>query len=212
MLLVVVLVVVVVSGYVAFVVLAFTPAAYLSARWVAAAPAVMLEQQSPIAALRRSWALSKSNIWRCLGFVILLTLFSSLVIGLPLSVAQQVATILMPTQFALIAMVGAIAGYLASILYQPIYATGMAMLYYDLRVRVPKPTISRCGSPRWKRKSPRMAPLRSLGAFTLLMGVWLWVAMTPGVAAQSLQRTLTLAEYQVELGRAFDPVGAGGRG
>jgi hypothetical protein len=135
MILVVVAVVAAVVGYVAFIILAMTPAAYLSARWVAAAPAIMLEQQGPVAALKRSWRLSKGHIWRCIGFVVLLTLFSSLVIGLPLSMAQQMAMVFMPAQISLVAMLGTIAGYVASILYQPIYATGVALLYFDLRVR-----------------------------------------------------------------------------
>jgi hypothetical protein len=128
-------VIAVVVGYVAFIILAFAPTAYFSARWVAAAPAIMLERLGPVAALRRSWGLTQGNIWRCIGFVLLLTLFSSLVIGLPLAVAQQIAVILVPSQITLIAMISTIGGYLASILYRPIYATGVAMLYYDLRVR-----------------------------------------------------------------------------
>jgi hypothetical protein len=133
--LMILLVVGVVIAYVVFLVLALAPAAYLAARWVAAAPAIILENLGPIAALKRSWGLTKGHIWRCIGYVVLLTLFSSLVIGLPLSTAQQFAMMFMPSRFALIAILGTVAGYLASILYQPIYASGVAMLYYDLRVR-----------------------------------------------------------------------------
>lgn len=133
--LMILIVIAVIIAYVVFLVLVLAPIAYLTARWVAAGPAIILEDRGPIESLRRSWALSKGHVWRCIGYVVLLTLFSSLVIGLPLSTAQQVAVIFMPNQFALVAIIGTLAGYLASILYQPIYATGVALLYYDLRVR-----------------------------------------------------------------------------
>ena len=134
-LLMIVFVVMLIVLYVALLILMVAPAAYLSARWAAAAPAVLLERLGPVTALKRSWGLSRGHMWRCLGYVVLLTLFSSLVIGIPLSMTQQVALLLMPGQMMLVAIVGTAAGYIANVLYQPIYASGIAMLYYDLRVR-----------------------------------------------------------------------------
>jgi hypothetical protein len=48
---------------------------------------------------------------------------------------QQIAVILMPSQLALITVISTSVSYLLNLFYQPFYATGIVLFYYDLRVR-----------------------------------------------------------------------------
>ena len=122
-------------GYFVLILLVLAPIVYFAARWVAAGPSLVIEGLGPVKALGRSWALTKGRLWRCIIFIVLLSIFSAVVISLPLAVTQQVAMILLPSQLDLILVLSTVAGYLLNLLYQPFYATGVVMLYYDLRVR-----------------------------------------------------------------------------
>jgi hypothetical protein len=122
-------------GYLVLILLMLAPILYFTARWVAAGPSLLIEGLGPVKALGRSWTLTKGRLWRCILFVVLLSIFSAVVISLPLAVTQQVAMILLPSQLDLILVLSTVASYLLNLLYQPFYATGIVMLYYDLRVR-----------------------------------------------------------------------------
>jgi hypothetical protein len=124
-----------IAGYLLLIVLMLAPGVYFSARWIAAGPSLLIEQLGPIDALQRSWNLTKEQVWRSILYLILLSLFSFLVIGVPLAVSQQIAMLLMPSQVAAILIISTVASYLLNLLYQPFYATGVVMFYYDLRVR-----------------------------------------------------------------------------
>jgi hypothetical protein len=122
-------------GYLLLIVLMLAPAAFYMARWLAAGPSLLIERLGPIQSLRRSWELTRGRLWRGVLYVVLLAIFSGLVISLPLVVTQQIAIIAFPTQMALIMIMSTVAGYLLNLIYQPFYATGVVMYYYDLRVR-----------------------------------------------------------------------------
>lgn len=129
------MVILVVVGYLLLIVLMLAPTVFFSARWIAAGPSVLIERLGPINALKRSWTLTKGQLWRSMLFLVLLVLFNFFVISLPLTVAQQVASILVPSQIATIFIVFTMASYVLNLLYQPLYATGVVIFYYDLRVR-----------------------------------------------------------------------------
>jgi hypothetical protein len=129
------LIVVFIVGYLLLIILILAPSALFMGRWLAAAPSLMIEGLRPVPALRRSWALTKGRWWRGIIFVVLLTVFSMIVIGLPVGVLQTMATLLFPSQVAMITIVATAASYVLNLFYQPFYATGMILFYYDLRVR-----------------------------------------------------------------------------
>jgi membrane-anchored glycerophosphoryl diester phosphodiesterase (GDPDase) len=116
-------------------VLMLAPAVIFMGRWLAAAPSLLVEELGPVTALQRSWALTKGRMWRGILYVVLLTLFSSIVIGLPVGLTQWVAMMLAPSQVALILIFSTVASYILNLFYQPFYATGTVLFYYDLRVR-----------------------------------------------------------------------------
>lgn len=128
------MVVLFICGYVFLLALIGLPILYLSARWIVAVPSLINENLGPLAALRRSWQLTLRNVWRCVFYLFLLFVLSSLVVSIPLAVIQQVLMLLpIPTEFA---FAGSTAlGSLFSVIWQPFYATGLVLLYYDLRVR-----------------------------------------------------------------------------
>jgi hypothetical protein len=129
------LIIVLLVGYLLLLVLLLAPTAYFMGRWVAAVPTLLIEGMGPVTALQRSWALTKGRVWRALIFIVLLTLISAIVIGLPVVFMQQIAIILMPSQLALITVISTSVSYLLNLFYQPFYATGIVLFYYDLRVR-----------------------------------------------------------------------------
>jgi len=95
---------------------AFVAIAYLSVIWAFAIYAALLEGCGPVAALSRSMALVKGSWWRVFGIIILLTLI--------VQVINWIA--------GLVPLIGGIA---AAIFTPPITITGVALLYFDLRVR-----------------------------------------------------------------------------
>lgn len=129
------LIIVFVVGYILLIVLMMAPTIVFMGRWIAAAPSLMIEGLGPVSALQRSWELTKGRIWRSLLYIVLLTLLSAIVIGVPVSITQMVATLLLPTQIALITTIATVVSYLLNLFYQPFYATGIVLFYYDLRVR-----------------------------------------------------------------------------
>ena len=104
---------------------------FLAASWMVAPAVLILEGAGPIAALRRSWALSTGSRWRILGLILLLfviqIVLSSLLSTLLVAsiAADQVVQVLLQQAVNVI----------ASIAWAPVYWGTFAILYYDLRVR-----------------------------------------------------------------------------
>ncbi len=123
-------------GYLVAVVLVMIPWLYLAARWVAALPALALENLGATKALGRSWRLTKKRVWRSFGYVFLLSLLSLLVISLPLIVIQQALLAVLPlAQSPVILGLSTALSSLLGVLWQPLYAAAIVLFYYDLRVR-----------------------------------------------------------------------------
>jgi hypothetical protein len=129
------MVIVFIVGYLIMIILILAPSIIFMGRWLAAAPSLMIEELGPVHALQRSWDLTKGRMWRGILYLILLTIFSYVVIGLPVGIAQWIAMISMPSQMALIGVISTVVGYILNLFYQPFYATGTVLFYYDLRVR-----------------------------------------------------------------------------
>jgi hypothetical protein len=129
------MVIVFVVGYLVLILVMLAPAALFMGRWLAAAPSLAIEGLGPVEALRRSWELSRGRMWRGIIFVVLLSIFSTVVIGLPVGMAQWIAMLAMPEQMVLIGIISSVASYILNLFYQPFYATGTVLYYYDLRVR-----------------------------------------------------------------------------
>jgi hypothetical protein len=123
-------------GFLAALFLIFVPIGLLSARWVAAPAAVVAEYLGPKAALDRSWALTRGQVWRCFGVIALLAILNFVVVGLPLSVLQMLLTFAVTSQWYGW-LSGLIAGltYFVNILWYPLMMLVAVLLYYDLRVR-----------------------------------------------------------------------------
>jgi len=112
------------------------PLAYLTTRWLVAPVVIMTELKGPVDALKRSWRLTEGSFWRLFGLLVLLFILNSIVLALPLSLIQFVAFAVTPSQmFGLLN--GALSGLsnLLSILWYPLLALTLTLVYYDLRVR-----------------------------------------------------------------------------
>jgi membrane-anchored glycerophosphoryl diester phosphodiesterase (GDPDase) len=124
--------------YVFLLALFFAPMLYLYARWFVAIPALLAEDLGPVAALRRSWQLSRDSIWRNIFYVVLLFIISSVVLGLPLTILQSVGSIFGAINASVGGLLYAVSiglGFIVSIIWQPFAAVAAVLLYYDLRVR-----------------------------------------------------------------------------
>jgi hypothetical protein len=129
------LIIAIIVGYILLLILILAPSIVFMGRWVAAAPSLVIEDRKPIDALRRSWNLTKGRMWRGIIFVVLLSILSTVVIGLPVGMAQWIAMLAMPSQLVMIGIISTLASYILNLFYQPFYATGTVLFYYDLRVR-----------------------------------------------------------------------------
>ncbi|MSP12748.1 MAG: hypothetical protein EXR62_07305 [Chloroflexi bacterium] len=111
------------------------PTAFLSARWIVATPGLVAQGWGPVQALQRSWALTRGQTLRCIGYLLLLWLLSLLVTGLPILVIQQFILALLPQSLGWASGISTALGSIANVLWQPLYVAAIVLLYYDLRVR-----------------------------------------------------------------------------
>lgn len=123
-------------GYIVLLLLAMLPYLYLAARWIAALPGLVEQRLGPLEALGRSWALTRGNVWRCVGYLVLLYLLSFVLTSLPVLIVQQTLFALLPIE-AVDITVGISTGLstIFSIIWLPLQAAAIVLLYYDLRVR-----------------------------------------------------------------------------
>ena len=120
-------------------------AVLLYIRWSMAAPAMLLEEQSLVASLRRSWRLVAGSTWRVLGILLLTTVmvtFLAGIISVPFSlaggVAGAVATDAGTIGFAAVLFQVLLAGIgqiISGAILYPFTAAVTALLYIDLRMR-----------------------------------------------------------------------------
>lgn len=105
-------------GYI-FVAAGFCVGLYLMVRWSFILQVALLERLGPLAAMLRSSALVKRNWWRVMNMTIIIG-----IITVGISIILGTVPTIGPT--------------LGSILSTPVFAIGITLLYYDLRVRKEK--------------------------------------------------------------------------
>lgn len=111
------------------------PTVYLSARWIVAVPGIVESSWGAVAALRGSWRLTRGNVWRCVGYLVLLGLLNAVIANVPGLLINQIVGIAMPDNLMLAAVLSQIASSLFAILWLPLSVAATVLLYYDLRVR-----------------------------------------------------------------------------
>ncbi|MCC7019464.1 MAG: glycerophosphoryl diester phosphodiesterase membrane domain-containing protein [Ardenticatenales bacterium] len=110
-------------------------ALYLSGRWVAALPTLVLVTPDPIAALGTSWQLTARRPWRAMGFTVLLLLLNYALTAI-LTTPLYFASVLMPPSTATALGMGIQAlGAVVAILIQPLSTAAVVVFHYDLRLR-----------------------------------------------------------------------------
>lgn len=122
--------------YMVAIVAVFIPIGMLLARWVAAPTLVVEEKLGPVASLSRSWQLTRNNLWRTFGYLLLLAIFYFVVLGLPMAVLQWLLMFALTTQwYGWLSGLLVGLGYLINVFWVPFQVLALVMLYYDLRVR-----------------------------------------------------------------------------
>jgi hypothetical protein len=120
---------------------------WIAVRLIVAVPAVVLEQASPVRALRRSWQLVQGNWWRMFGIYLLtgvVVTVIAFIIEIPFTFVRGeisgggspltgLASTAAPNLIAII--VGGIGGVIATTITRPISAGVIVLLYADLRMR-----------------------------------------------------------------------------
>lgn len=105
------------------------------------APAVVLEGQNAIDAVRRAWSLARRRFWPLLGYVVILYLFSLLVVNGPVAIVSFALTgafesINDPTtQLVVRSIVQSLVSLVGILIYYPLQMTAFTLIYLDLRVR-----------------------------------------------------------------------------
>ena len=123
-------------GYILFFLLALVPVTYLSARWLAAPAALVAEGTGPIESLRRSWRLSRGNVLRMVGYVILLYILLAIILYTPAAILQGIIVVVLPTSaIELTTGLSTALSSLFSVIGTPFYIGAVVLLYYDLRIR-----------------------------------------------------------------------------
>ncbi|MBX3053895.1 MAG: glycerophosphoryl diester phosphodiesterase membrane domain-containing protein [Caldilineaceae bacterium] len=129
-------VIVLICGYFLGIVLVIAPAVYLAARWIISVPVLVDGEWRAREALRRSWGLTEGNVWRSVGYSVLLFLVGALVISMPVAVFQAILTVLVPSGSQWVVATATTAfSSLFSVLWLPFNTGALVLLYYDLRVR-----------------------------------------------------------------------------
>ena len=82
-----------------------------------------------------SWALTKGNVWRCLGYNLLIYLFYGVIYALLMALGFGLSALVMSSSTVAGMVILAIISALLPILWQPIQMAAHVMLYYDLRMR-----------------------------------------------------------------------------
>jgi hypothetical protein len=107
-------------------------AVMIGSLYVAVVPAVVMENLSPIAAMRRSWRLRRPRLWPTVGALIVTWLFVAVVSIIVGVVTSAIAAGLGGAFAWVLVGIGGLVGQLVQIPFSAIVAT---LLYYDGRIR-----------------------------------------------------------------------------
>lgn len=132
----------IVLGFIALVI----PGIYVSVRLLVVAPAVVVEGQRGMGALRRSWELVKDNWWRIFG----ITIVAGIIAGIAAAILYIPGVALAEaTGSGLIALAGQIVGDAITYSFQALIAT---LIFFDLKARKEGPYVG------WGQPQPPPGP------------------------------------------------------
>lgn len=130
------IVIIVMCLYVLALLLMAAPMIYLWCRWLVATPSLFNEGLGPVEALRRSWRLSKGQVWRTVGYGLLLYILGMIIVSAPAYVIQQIATLFVGAENVAAATgIASALGALFSTIWHPFLVGATVLFYYDLRIR-----------------------------------------------------------------------------
>lgn len=105
------------------------------------APIIALEQKDALASFRRTWELARHRFWWLLGFSLLLSLLSWFIINGPVAIVSTVLNMFLEVQITSgeqavwTVIIQSLIQVIGSILYLPLQAGAMTVVYFDIRVR-----------------------------------------------------------------------------
>lgn len=105
------------------------------------APIIVLENQPAASAWRRAWNLARRRFWWVLGFALVLYTFNLLVVAGPAALIAAAGQLLLgspaePTamSFTTQTIITSLSTLVTSLLYLPLQAAAITLLFFDLRV------------------------------------------------------------------------------
>ncbi|MBK8901448.1 MAG: hypothetical protein IPM53_09715 [Anaerolineaceae bacterium] len=99
-------------------------------------PVVVLERASVIDAVKRAWALSKLRFWWVLGYLLVLTLLTVIIIIGPAAVIGLVLGVVLSDMSVLVQnIVQQSVTLVLSAIFLPIRIAAITLMYFDLRIR-----------------------------------------------------------------------------
>lgn len=104
-------------------------------------PVVVLENQGVLDSVRRAWSLARRRFWPVLGYVLVLSLFSIIVVNGPAAIvnillAQAFQSFGDPTmQLVLTSIIQGLVSLVFILIYYPLQMAAFTLIYFDLRVR-----------------------------------------------------------------------------
>jgi hypothetical protein len=120
-------------------ILLIVPGFILLAAWSLSIPAVVIENKTPIEAMKRSYSLTRGRrfqIFAILLLVALIVYIISLVINFPTAILTVILSLRNHGSVPIsLNIVSVIASYISSCLATPISTIAISMIYYDQRVR-----------------------------------------------------------------------------
>lgn len=105
------------------------------------APAVVLENQRALDAVRRAWSLARRRFWPVLGSIFILYLFSLLIVNGPQAIVNLLLAQVSDSfgdrtmQMVVTSIVGGLVSLVFVLIYYPLQMTAFTLIYFDLRVR-----------------------------------------------------------------------------
>jgi hypothetical protein len=108
---------------------------YVTVRFTAVTPAVIVEKLGPVEALRRSGALVLNSWWRTAGLLLLLSVLGAAITGGPAFVVSLFAIVVTQGNLVLQQLISGAVTTVVALLYAPIQLIAITLYYFDLRVR-----------------------------------------------------------------------------
>src|SRR5687768_17303003 len=106
-------------------------------------PAVVLEKQGAIDAIKRAWSLARRRFWPVIGYIFVLYLFSMIVVNGPAAIANILLAQVFQSlgdqnhtmQVVLTSILQGLVSLVFILIYYPLQMAAFTLIYFDLRVR-----------------------------------------------------------------------------